>query len=141
MNTSGERVSDALVKLDTGFQRDELKELRDQDVETFLAEGEEIRARLQQITHGELHPRDFDVDGMRAWLRFAWTMEGRQKTVLQGVAEGQPAQVALNDAMMGGAIRRWMEAEGLSMDYVARELARRVQAGEPMPWDEGSPYR
>jgi hypothetical protein len=31
---------------------------------------------------------------------------------------------------------RWIAESGLSQDAAARELSRRVNAGEPLPWDD-----
>jgi hypothetical protein len=131
MNTSGERVSTALEDLEAAFDEEGIRATRDAGVDAFLADGHRFRAGLQAITHGEIHPADFDIDGMRVWLREAWTMLGEIEGVRMGLADGMTPQESLAAISMG----RWVRESGLTDDQVVEELKRRVEAGESMPWE------
>lgn len=132
MNTSGQRVSDALDGLEADFASDGIRETRDADVDTFLAQGHAIRKGLEGVAHGDLHPADFDRQEMREWLRHAWTTQSEVQAIRVGMAEGETAKQALGAITAG----RWIRQSGLSEEEATRELVRRAQAGEPMPWEQ-----
>jgi len=119
------------------FSHEELEELRNEHVEALLAEGRRDRAAFQGLIHGEIHPQDFDLAAWqaRAWLLEAWNLQGLLQMTLVGIAQGDTAR----DAFTAARIAPWITNSGLSAEEAGRELSRRIQAGEPMPWDDYGP--
>jgi hypothetical protein len=134
-NTTGQRMSDGLRDLDELFALPELAELRDPH-EAFLAEGERIRVEVKLILHKEMPPSEFDLEARRAWLPAAWNLQGLLKTTLFGIGEGDSARDAYAAANLGRLIDPWVNRTGLTAEEAGQELHRRMEAGEPMPWEE-----
>ncbi|HEX4344075.1 MAG TPA: hypothetical protein VHZ31_00795 [Solirubrobacteraceae bacterium] len=132
MNTSGQRVAAAMRRLEAAFEsKDIVDAIGGESLVWFLAAGNTAHTDLQAITHGEMRPADFDVEGMREWLARAWAIEGDIDGIRMGMADGLTAQEAAWYVELG----RWMNQSGLSEDHAIHELARRLEAGEPMPWE------
>jgi hypothetical protein len=129
MNTSGQRVSEALMTLQEAV-RDPMHAERMPP--GFVDEGEIWCDELADIVHGDEDPRQFDVDGMRLWLRNAWDIGGQIETMDAAVLEGEDPNAVMNQMNMG----RWINESGLSEDEAVQIILEATRNGDPMPWEK-----
>ena len=129
MNTSGGRVSEALAALQDAVKDPMHSERMPPG---FIEEGEVWREELADIVHGDAHPAQFDVDGMRLWLRNAWDIGGQIKALDDAVAEGEDPDAVMGQMKMG----RWINESGLSDDEAQRVITDALEKGQPMPWEQ-----
>jgi hypothetical protein len=87
------------------------------------ADGEQHLEALQAAIHDRY---SLDTSALQRWL-----VCGRKMESLVRQMGGPPINLWLGKP---GAIGAWMRQFGLSSDEAARELNRRANAGEPMPW-------